>query len=209
MISKFLNTHLGETCTIIGNGPSLKHVPNMWLDKYPTFGSNKIYLKYIPTYYVCTNPLILKQNKSAIEMLDCEKFARAGFIDSGNPLNINPVKEFSTRPYEWVYEGYTVTFVSLQLAYYFGFTTVLLVGIDHRYEYNGKPNQKNVYEGDDVNHFHPDYFKGQEWNNPDLAQSEISYKMAKVVYEKEHRRIINLTYNSALNVFEKDSIDNW
>lgn len=209
MISKFMNTHLGETCVVIGNGPSLKHVPNMWLDKYLTFGSNKIYLKYRPTYYVCTNPLVLKQNKPVIELLDCEKFCRAGFIDSANPLNISPVKKFSTRPHDWVYEGYTVTFVSLQLAYYFGFSTVLLVGVDHRYEYDGKPNEKHLMSKDDPNHFHPDYFKGQEWHNPDLAQSEYSYNLAKAVYEKEHRRIINLTYNSALNVFEKDNIEKW
>lgn len=209
MITKFLNTHLGETCVIIGNGPSLRHVSNLWLDKYPSFGTNKIFMKYTPTYYCCTNPLVLKQNKSAIEMLDCVKFARAGFIDDSYPLNIDGRKEFSTHPYEWIYEGYTITFVALQLAYYMGFHRVLLVGVDHRYEYNGKPNQKNVYEGDDKNHFHPDYFKGQEWHNPDLVQSEYSYNLAKVVYENEHRKIINLTYNTALDVFDKDSIDNW
>lgn len=209
MISKFFQSHLGETGVIIGNGLSLKHVPNMWLDKYPTFGTNKIYRKYIPTYYCCTNPLVLKQNKEVIEMLDCEKFTRTGFIDSGNPLNINPTREFSYRPHEWVYEGYTVTFVCLQLAFYFGFTTVLLVGVDHNYKYDGKPNEKKLMTEDDPNHFDPDYFKGQEWHNPDLEKSEISYNLAKVAYDKEHRRIINLTQDTKLNVFDKDSIENW
>lgn len=209
MISKYFNTHLNETAVIIGNGPSLRHVPNMWLDKYPTFGSNKIFLKYTPTYYVCTNPLVLKQNRSVIELLDCEKFTRSGFIDSGNPLNINPVRQFSFRPHEWVYEGYTVTFVSLQLAFYFGFHTVLLVGVDHRYKYDGKPNEKHIMNGDDPNHFHPDYFKGQEWHNPDLFNSEISYTMAKIAYTEDKRKIINLTQDSELNVFEKDDIEKW
>ncbi len=209
MISKFLNTHLGETCVIIGNGPSLKHVPNMWLDKYPSFGTNKIYLKYIPSYYCCTNPLVLKQNKSAIEMLDCDKFTRLGIIDSGYHLNIDSRKEFSYHPDKYVYEGYTITFVALQLAYYFGFTNVLLVGVDHKYEYNGKPNEKHVMDKDDPNHFHPDYFKGQEWNNPDLFQSEISYTMAEIAYTKVHRKIINLTQDSELNVFQKGNIDEW
>lgn len=209
MISKIFNTHLGETCVVIGNGPSLKHVPNMWLDKYPTFGSNRVYLKYTPTYYVCTNPLVLKQNKSAIEMLDCEKFTRSGFIDSGNPLNISPVKQFSFRPHEWVYEGYTVTFVSLQLAYYFGFKTVLLVGVDHRYDFTGKPNEKNTLSGDDPNHFDSNYFKGQEWHNPDLFQSEVSYGLALVAYTQNKRKIINLTPDSDLKVFDCGRLEDW
>ena len=39
-----------ETAVIIANGPSLKNVPNEWLDKYPTFGANRVFLKYNPTY---------------------------------------------------------------------------------------------------------------------------------------------------------------
>lgn len=209
MISKFFQSHLNETCVIIGNGKSLRHVPNMWLSKYPTFGTNRVYLKFIPDYFCCTNPLVLSQNKSAIEMLDCDKFTRAGFIDSANPLNISPVREFSYRPHDYVYEGYTITFVAMQLAYYFGFTTVLLIGVDHEYKYDGKPNQEMTMNGEDPNHFDPTYFKGQKWNNPDLEKSEISYNLAKVAFEKDGRRIVNLTAGSKLDVFPKGNINDW
>lgn len=209
MISKFMDAHLNETCVIIGNGKSLLNVSNEWLDKYPTFGTNKIYLKYLPIYYCCTNPLILKQNREIIEMLDCVKFTRLGYIDSSNPLNISPVKDFSYHPYEWVYEGYTITFVAMQLAYYFGFTTVLLVGVDHYYQYDGKPNEEKMMQDDDPNHFDPFYFKGQAWNNPDLEKSEVSYNLAKVAFEKDGRRIINLTEGTKLDVFEKGNINDW
>ena len=49
---KFHNIHDGETCVIIGNGPSLNKVPHSFLDKYITFGSNQIYrLPYKPDYH--------------------------------------------------------------------------------------------------------------------------------------------------------------
>ena len=208
MISNYWNKY-NNTCVIIGNGPSLSQIDNQWLDKYPTFGTNRIYLKYLPTFYVCTNPLVITQNKEDIEKLKTKKFIRQGYIDNAIPLRLEPVKKFSYEPHMWLYEGYTVTFVSLQLAYYFGFTTVLLVGVDHRYEYTGKENQEVFMQSNDPNHFDPTYFKGQRWNNPDLFQSEISYNLAQVSYKSDHRRIINLTENSALNVFEKDKIENW
>ena len=209
MMSKFRNTHMGETAVVIGNGPSLKDVPNTWLDKYPTFGSNRIFLKYIPRYYVAVNPLVIAQNKASIEMMECVKFLRPGIVDSGYPLNSQPKKEFSYEPHKWIYEGYTVTFVSLQLAFFMGFSTVLLVGVDHRYKFDGKPNQESVMSSDDPNHFDPEYFKGQRWNNPDLFQSEVAYGLALVAYTKAGRRIINLTPGSDLNVFECGSIHEW
>lgn len=199
------NYHKGETCLIIGNGPSLAEVPNSFFRDYFTFGTNRIFLKYLPTYYVAVNKLVLEQNKTVIDLLTCTKFLK------GVNLNCITRREFSFTPDKWVYEGYTVTFVCMQLAYWMGFTTVLLVGVDHRYEYEGKPNQMNLTPQlqNDVNHFSPEYFKGMFWHNPDLDQSEISYQMAKEAFEKDHRRIINLTSNTALNVFEKDNINNW
>lgn len=181
----------------------------MWLDRYITFGANRIYKKYTPTYYICTNPLVIKQNRDEIEMLPCKKFIREGMTNTGIPLRIDSTKKFSYIPYQYVYEGYTVTFVSLQLAYYFGFTVVLLVGVDHEYKFDGKPNEQKLMSEDDPNHFDPEYFKGQLWNNPDLEQSEYSYGLAKKAYEEDGRRIINLTRDSKLDVFEKDNFENW
>ena len=209
----YKNKHKGETCIIIGNGPSLKPIldTNMdFLNKYPTFGSNRIYLRYIPTYFVCVNPLVIDQNREDIEILDCEKFIRGGMLKSGNQLECrHHHKAFSLHPDQWVYEGYTVTFVSMQLAYWMGFTTVLLVGMDHRYIYEGKPNLANKMTHQDPNHFDPDYFQGQWWNNPDLEQSELSYWMAEEQYRKDNRKIINLTAGTALDVFEKGDIKEW
>jgi hypothetical protein len=181
-----------------------------FLCHYPTFGTNRVYLKFTPTYYVAINPLVIQQNSLEIARLSCPKFIRAGMGIPSYSLYSNAHKGlFSFDPLTWVNEGWTVTYVCLQLAYYMGFTTVLLVGVDHRYQFDGKPNEKRLFEGDDPNHFDPSYFKGQEWNNPDLARSAKAYARAREVYERDGRRIVNLTPGSDLDVFERGRIDEW
>jgi len=209
MLGQFKNKYKGKTALIIGNGPSLKDVPDYFLDKYPCFGANKIFMRYVPMFYVAVNKLVIEQNRTAINMMACEKFLPSGSGIESNELFITKVKKFCYDVPNEIYEGYTVTFVSLELAYWMGFSTVLLVGVDHKYEFQGKPNEVFHMTGDDPNHFSPDYFKGQLWNNPDLMQSEASYTMAEIAYREHDRKIINLTEGTELNVFEKGDIKSW
>lgn len=208
------NSRPNETCLVIGNGPSLRDVPTAFLRKYPSFGSNRIYLKegFVPTYYVCVNPLVRQQYYQEIFALPCLKFLGGGpEILEPDCLNIYSVHVplFSYAPDRWLYEGHTVTFVALQLAYFLGFTTVLLVGVDHRYKFFGKPNEETRYGGVDVNHFDPTYFSNAQWNNPDLQRSEEAYVMAKEAYEASGRKIINITQGTDLKVFEMQPIEAW
>ncbi len=205
------NTRRGETCIVMGNGPSLKTVPLKFLRKHPTFGANKVYLLdgFTPNYYVCVNPLVLEQNRAEIEALPCPKFIRGGLNFSGYQLHSVGFPMFSYVPWKWIYEGYTVTFVSLQLAFFMGFETILLVGVDHRFTFSGNPNEQSHMAGDDPNHFSPDYFKGQDWHNPDLERSEHAYRLALKAFTDDKRKIINLTKGTALNVFQKGELSRW
>lgn len=198
------NTYTNEECYVIGNGPSLKHEPIDKLLSLPTFGTNRFRL-FHPTFYVCVNPLVIEQNKREIadRIHHSIMFVRSGMGLPGYQLQKSIQAPFSYNPLEWINEGYTVTYVCLQLAYWMGFTTVYLVGVDHRYTFDGAPNETKVMQGDDPNHYDPDYFKGQKWQNPDLANSEKYYKIARSVFEADGRRIVNLTPNSALDVFER------
>jgi hypothetical protein len=202
-----MDAHRNEECIIIGNGPSLNSVPQSFLDSNLTIGTNRIYLKRVPDYYVCINELVLEQFKIEIMALRCPKFVRenTGYFDV-YPLHMTTTKMFSFSPTKWLYDGCNVTFVALQLAFFMGFHTVKLVGVDHRYEYEGKPNQVLDMKGDDPNHFNPSYFKGAKWQAPDLVTSEKAYRMAKEAYETNGRRIVNMTVGSALDVFEKEPI---
>lgn len=206
--------HNGETCLIIGNGPSLRNVPPDFLKKYPSFGTNRIYLMdgFAPTYYVSVNPLVIEQSLEEIKKLTGIKFLPYAYSQYCNalPLRSHYSPTFSMNPKAYIYEGYTVTYVCMQLAYYLGFDTVLLVGVDHRFQFQGSPNEERVAEGPDPNHFHPDYFSnGTKWNNPDLERSESAYKMAYEVFKNDKRKIINLTEGTALDVFEKGAVNEW
>jgi len=214
--SELNNKHKGETALVIGNGPSLNDVPLDFLQKYPSFGTNRIYLLdgFVPTYYAAVNPLVIEQFNYDIERMECEKFIAYFYtkhlLPDAHPLWSSVLPAFSRTPDLWIYEGYTVTYVCLQLAFFMGFTTVLLVGCDHSFEFEGEPNAIALAVGDDVNHFHPDYFSnGRKWNNPDLVRSGYAYHMARTVFEHDGRKIINLTPGSKLDVFERGDIKDY
>jgi len=192
-LNALYNTSYRHMCVIIGNGPSLNAVPKELLAKYPTFGTNRIYLRLTPSFYVSVNPLFLKQRADEVAAVPCPKFLPAQFAGPEDyVLNSMSTPMFSYDPSSWIYEGHTVTFVCMQLAFFMGFTTVLLVGVDHFYTFDGQPNQQLLMTGDDPNHFDPNYFRGMDWNAPDLTRSEEAYMMAKKAFEDDGRRIINL-----------------
>lgn len=202
-----------KRCLIIGNGPSLADVPNEFLAKYPTFGSNRVYLKFTPHYYACVNPLVIEQYFTEIAQINCVKYIRAShkhLVPGSAGLHKRNTPAFSKEPLRWIHEGWTVTFVLMQLASWYGFVEVGLIGVDHSYNFDGRPNEKLTANGVDVNHFDPSYFSGgKAWNAPDLVRSEQSYRLAKEAYEADGRKIVNLTAGSQLDVFEKEDINDW
>lgn len=193
-------------CLVLGNGPSLKDVPNDVLSRYPSFGSNGILLKFAPTYYMAVNPLAIKRfqqeivrNTESIKFLPKDCDLQCKFV----PLVSNPTPMFSYCPNRWIYEGHTVTFVLLQWVFALGFDTVYMLGVDHKYDFTGQPNEAVLLKGDDPNHFDSTYFQNTFWHNPDLKRSEAAYEMAKKAFDDDGRRIINCTEGTALSVFEK------
>jgi hypothetical protein len=97
-----------------------------------------------------------------------------------------------------------VTFVALQLAFYMGFEQVILIGVDHNYATQGKPNTTVVSQGDDQSHFNTSYFgKGFRWQLPDLETSERGYRMTRLTYELAGRQVLDATLGGKLNVFQK------
>lgn len=213
----YQDQHAGETCVIVGNGPSLRDVPLSFLKKRPTFGTNRIYLHaegFLPTYYCAVNPLVIEQSLAEICAIPAQtaKFIAAPFaeqVPGSFPLRSAGSPLFSFAPSEYIYEGYTVTFVCLQLAFFMGFRTVLLVGVDHRFITNGTPNAEAVWEGNDPNHFTESYFKDARWHNPDLERSAHAYVLAEKAFRENGRRVLNLTRDTALDVFTKEPLKKW
>lgn len=212
----FRNYHRDQAVVIVANGPSLNRTDFKLIRCYPTIGLNKIFLGFIdfgfyPRYYVAVNDLVIEQSESEIKELNCVKFIskRNSLILPENALTYHidtylPPAKFCTDIQDGVNEGGTVTYVALQIAYYLGFKTIIIIGMDHNFAFDGKPNETNTIKDADPNHFNSAYFGyGQKWDNPDLEKSENSYALARQVYETDGRRILDATIGGKCTVFEK------
>lgn len=216
-MASYKDKHKGERCFIIGNGPSLRITDLSKLNNEYTIGMNRIFLMFeelgwLPSYYLCVNDLVIEQSAADIQNLNMPRFV--GWR-ARNYLQYEPGLHFLYTSYTGpgftkdarnrIWEGGTVTYVALQLAYFLGFETVVLIGVDHNYVgQNGKPNETVVSQGADPNHFSPNYFgKGFRWQLPDLVRWEIAYQMAREAYEHDGRQVIDATVGGKLTVFQK------
>jgi hypothetical protein len=68
----------------------------------------------------------------------------------------------------------------------------------------GEANRTVTSQGDDPNHFVPNYFgKGVKWQLPDLDTSEIGYGLARTAYEHAGRQVLDATVGGRLTIFPK------
>jgi hypothetical protein len=210
------NRHRGERVVLVCNGPSLGDMDLGFLKKETVIGLNKIYLgfrrfDFYPDYLVAVNQKVLQQSHRELNAMTCTKFvsnhcpelfqddALTHIVDTHSPKQY-----FYEDVTEGLHEGWTVTFAALQVAFFLGFGEVIIIGMDHRYQFVGQPNESGVLEGGDPNHFCQSYFGyGQAWDNPDLSNSEKSYSQARTVFERNGRRIIDATLGGACKIFEK------
>ncbi len=215
-LSQYQDIHRGKRCFIIGNGPSLKNTDLSLLKDEFTFGMNRIYLMFpelgfLTTYFLTVNSLVIEQCAQDIHDLPIPKFLSW----RSHPL-IEPAPDmmflhttytgpcFAKDVRGRLWEGATVTYVALQLAYYMGFEQVILIGVDHNYPTKGKPNTTIVSQGDDPNHFNANYFgKGFRWQLPDLDTSEHSYTLARETYLAAGRQVSDATVGGKLTIFPK------
>ena len=210
------DAHTGERCFIIGNGPSLKNTDLKKLRSEFTIGMNRFYLAFeemgFPTSILLTvNDLVIEQCAEDLRTLPIPTFVswrgRKWIKPAANLSYLYTsydLPRFSGNAAGRLWEGATVTFVAMQLAYYMGFKQVVLIGVDHSFASQGKPNTTIISQGDDPNHFNPSYFgKGFRWQLPDLQTSEIAYTLAREAYRKDGREIIDATVDGKLTVFPK------
>ncbi len=210
------------------NGPSLNQVdfPSIALSQYRVFGLNKIYLGLDRfdlklDYFVAVNAKVIEQSIVRIDEIDAIKFIsnrastdsikdvkRTRFINTTRPpLNSD---RFSKNIEEYVNEGFTVTYVALQIIWYMGFEQVYLVGMDHKFSLakGAEPNSSAFMLGADEDHFDKSYFGyGRSWDLPDLANSEIYYQAALDTFNGDNRFIADCTISGECQVFPKLPIE--
>ena len=214
------NLYAGKRCFVIGNGPSLQQTDISLLRDEYTFGMNRVYLAFQEwgfqtSFLVSVNDLVIEQCSQDFQRLDIPKYFswRSSHLlyPQGTPdlkthflFTTYTGPKFAEDVSKRLWEGATVTYVCLQLAFYMGFKKVILVGVDHNFTTQGRANQTVVSQGEDLNHFNKDYFgKGFRWQLPDLKTSERSYLLAKEAYNNAGREIVDATVGGSLTVFPK------
>jgi len=213
----FRDAYVGRRAFIIGNGPSLRQTDLSRLRGEITFGLNRIYLLFpelgfSTTFLVSVNELVLEQCVAEIKSLPLPKFltwrARRWFADDPQAMFVDSdytgCENFSPDAAGRLFEGFTVTYVALQLAFFMGFSEVILVGVDHNFATRGPANATVTSSGDDPDHFTPNYFgRGFRWQLPDLEGSERAYRLARSAYQQAGRKVLDATVGGKLNVFPK------
>ncbi len=143
-LNNLRNNSLGKKAIILCNGPSLNKVDfNLIKSDIFTFGLNKINLlfdrsTFRPNCIVAINPFVIKQNSDFFNSTNILLFLNSTgkryrwihsrkknlvFLYCGDSAN-GFAKDCSIS----VNQGFTVTYVALQLAFHMGFKRVALVG---------------------------------------------------------------------------------
>ncbi len=205
----------GQRCFILGNGPSLSETNLDLLRDEWVIGLNRIYLHpashgWRRFLYCCVNPHVLSQYREEILALDAPKFLpweQRALLGSGADrvwLRTRHEPRFSFDLTDAIWQGATVTYVAMQVAFHLGFRDVVLAGVDHVFAASGQPNTLVTCNGPDGDHFAENYFgPGVRWQLPDLVQSETAYRLARQAFEQEGRRIRDATIGGRLDVFPK------
>ena len=197
----FYNKHQGETCLIISIGPNLKLTPPEWFD-YPSFGINTFYRYegYKPTYYVGVDNRLFNEGGEEIKTVyrDIPKFIPTPDRDDIEGDNFY---RFYHRPGGDIYVGghlptdrdaltkqgityHRILGAVFQVAYYMGFTTMLVIGLGH------KPDEESEHFWG----YDPKGFKGQP----------------PTIWFNEYRHWANLSEKvRVLNISEETYVPDW
>lgn len=154
-MAKIHNSHLGESCFVIGNGPSLTAADLTTLNQkgIDSFAVNRIYrifpqTEWRPTYYVSTDAVLARDYLPELSSLP----VKHKFIPLQNKyylgINVKGAHYFfrNDRREKDQPEGFgldcteqvnirgTVTIACIQLAIHMGYRHIYLLGIDHNFD---------------------------------------------------------------------------
>jgi hypothetical protein len=227
---QFKDRHKGETCILIANGPGLDNIPVEFLKKYPSFGVNRITQmlpEFAPTYYSCIglNQLDTADKRATIYPVIEHMDLRAAFINrlaiqyfrhpkvwsilSGGPYGqkVEERRAFSLSPLEIVGIGATQLYMSMQIANYMGFKTMLIVGMDHEYP---KGPKKHFYRDDEVPLF--ESAPGPRYNDDSDTWRQVAdmiLKNAKLALDSLGVEVVNLSNPTKCTLFTRGRIEEW
>ncbi len=154
-MSAIHNSHLGESCFVIGNGPSLTgdDLSTLYNNGIDTFAVNRIFkifpqTNWRPTYYVSTDHVLVRDILEEVNSLPLgekfiplqNKYYHGIVIKDAHYFFRNDLREhdqkdgFGLDCTEQVNMRGTVTIACIQLAIHMGYRQIYLLGIDHNFD---------------------------------------------------------------------------
>ncbi len=223
-IKRFHNRYIGQTCFIIGNGPSMtfKDLDRIQELKIASFACNKIYLGFNETlwrptfYFVSDNKIIKDIDIGKIDVpvnrmffpIDYKKIVKYGNFYSRLDHDWLHSDEFSTDAYIGVYSRETVVIEMIQFAYYMGFSKVYIIGVDFFYNMQSVNKENHTFVSEGNNYFIKGYEKkGEVINLGNMESNILGFRAAKKSFEDENREIYNATRGGKLEVFIRKDLD--
>ncbi len=210
-LKKYNNMYKGKRCFIIATGPSLTLEDVELLEGEITFSMNSI-VKWFdktdwrPTYYFLQDISVYKALKEDIQKYNIQNMFVSSYLayrfkikkcnvyplDYMNHIkdNTNFNTKFSKDCSITIYDGYTVVYSIIQMAYYMGFSEIYLLGTDCDYSGVKKHACGHGVKMD----------KKLESNVTDRLV--YMYDYTKKVLKGENIKIINASRGGKLKVFE-------
>lgn len=228
-MAKLRNTHPGESCFIIGNGPSLtvEDLNTLHRRGIDTFAVNRIYqifpkTDWRPTYYVNTDAVLIRDKLTEVDKIPAKikftplqnKYYLGIKVKGATHFFRNDLREkdqsegFSLDCTEQVNTRGTVTIVCMQLAMHLGYKHIYLLGIDHNFDKIITENGEVIIDPSVKNYFiegYDDDVASEVTHN--LGNTTRAYYDVRRFIDKTDVRIYNASRQTKLEAFERVTLE--
>ncbi len=219
---RFNNIHKGESCFIIGTGPSLTSDDiNKLKDKF-TIGVNTLYKLYEKTdfradYYCVIDPSTFGDIQDDLEKYKIENLFYASNrikkckLSSAIPFALDcssfytmlcpeyyGYTKFSDDIVKGVYDGASVVYAAIQLAVYMGFDKIYLLGVDCNYDKSEELHASKLGYSKDYKY---------NWTKQTGSSMINGFSVAQEYALSNDIKIYNATKGGMLEVFPRVDLD--
>lgn len=226
-LRQFKDIHKGETCFIVGNGPSLRaeDLEKIHQKNIPSFAFNRIYLMFDktnwrPTYYVSQDEKTLLNCKETVNDMKLDHKFFPLFLKYYHNINIKNayyygfkssvkgIPVFSEDISKYIGRSTTVAYTAAQIAVYMGFKKIYLIGIDHNFSLYKNEKGELVKNETVKDYFTDEYNKDKgELYIPSLGNSTNAFKVMRRFCDDNNIEVYNSTRGGKLEVFTRVNVD--
>lgn len=223
-LRKLKGIHNGETCFIVGNGPSLSadDLEVLHKNNIPTFGFNRIFLMFDktdwrPTYYISQDEKMLKNCIEQVNKMELPYKFIPLQLKYYFGINIKDALYFNMQADDSIPFGKfanivensnTVAYTAAQLATYMGFKKIYLIGVDHSFSVVQNDKGEIIKDENAKDYFTDTYNSDKgELYIPNIDASTRTFMKMKKDCDAVGIEVYNATRGGKLEVFPRVKFD--